>query len=194
MGDKSVLNVSNTTFKNNAQRSTSSILKVHHPLYINLNVEGGGGAIYLYKSVLNISKSTFENNVAIMVGGAIQSENSSINMEYSKFENNSILNKEIGQGGCLFLFGNSAVKISNVLFSKCHASNGGAIASNSTTIIMSNSSVNSNTGSAIYLSPGDSFEINNCTFFNNSTPQTGGAIVFGDYCVVKNSKYEIQSK
>ena len=108
---------------------------------------------------LNITKSTFENNVAIMVGGAIRSDNCSINMEYSKFQNNSVLNKEIGMGGGLFLFGNSTVKISNVLFSKCHARSGGAIGTNFTKIIMSNSSVISNTGSAINLNPGDSFEL-----------------------------------
>ena len=85
----------------------------------------------------------------------------------------------------MYLSENSTIKISNVLFSKCHASLGGAIGTNFTEIIMYNSSVISNTGSAIYLTEGDTFEINNCTFLNNSTPVNGGAILCNDYCVMK---------
>ena len=62
---------------------------------------------------------------------------------------------------------------------------GGAIASSLTTIIMSISSVTENTGSAIYITDGDSIEINNCTFFNNSTPENGGTIMCLVYCELK---------
>ena len=184
MAEECVLNVSNTTFKNNTQRSAS--------IYINTPEVGGGGAIYLSKSVGNISKSTFENNVAIAVGGAISIKNCSMIIEYSTFKNNSVVHKVIGMGGGLFLYENSTIKISNVHISKCHAKFGGAIGSNFTTIMMSTSSVISNTGSAIYLNIGVPFEMNNCTFSNNSTPDSGGAILCNGYCVVKmvNTKFD----
>ena len=152
---------------------------------------GSGGAIYLSKSVANISKSTFENNVALMFGGAIRSNNCFMNIEYSKFHNNGAFNKVLGMGGGLLLNGNSTLKISNVLFSKCDASRGGAIFTNFTTIIMSNSSMISNTGSAIYLSDGDILGINNSTFCNNSALRTGGAIsCIGSYVVkMVNTKF-----
>ena len=187
MAEKCVLNVSNTTFKNNVQRSAS--------IYIMTYEEGGGGAIFLSKSVANISKSTFENNVAVALGGAIRIDSCSMIIEDSTFKNNSVAHKVMGAGGGLFLFDNSTLKISNVLFSKCHAKFGGAIASNFTTIIMSNSSVISNTGSAIYLNAGDTFEMNNCTFSNNSTPESGGAILCNGYCTVKmvNTKFDQNS-
>ena len=187
MAEECVLNVSNTTFKNNAERSAS--------MYIMTYEVGGGGAIYLSKSVGNISKSTFENNVAVALGGAIRIDSCSMIIEYSTFKNNSVAHKVIEAGGGLFLFENSTIKISNVLFSKCHAKFGGAIASNFTTIMMSTSSVISNTGSAIYLNAGDTFEMNNCTFSNNSTPDSGGAILCNGYCVMKmvNTKFDQNS-
>ena len=178
--NKSALNVLNTTFRNNTQISDS----IQDPI--------GGGAIYISNCVGNISKSTFENNVAGRIGGAICSLNSSINIKYSKFVNKSVLNKVIGRGGGLFLYENSTIKISNVFLSKCYAAYGAAIGSDSTIMIMmSNSSVVSNTGSAITLSTGDTFEMNNCTFLKNWTPGDGGVIYCIGPCVVKmiNTKF-----
>ena len=199
--ENSVLNVSHTTFENNTQISTSA-LNVHQPP--NSRTGESGGTILLSKSVANISKASFqnnlasyfcgsivalpksllsindtvfENNVAGVFGGAICSLESSMNIEYIKFINNSVLEMEFGQGGGLYLVGKSTTKMSNVLLSKCHASGGGAILSSSTTIIMSSSSITDNTGSAIYLSNGDSLEINISTFINNSKPKEGGAIL-----------------
>ena len=174
----------------------------------------GGGAIYLLKSVGNISKSmfhnnsasfwggalcalsnsslsisgtTFENNMADMYGGAIAMKSigsSALNIIYSSFTNNSALNKVMGMGGGLFLGGNCSVKLSNVLLSKCHAYEGGAILINSTKSIMSDSSVIHNIGSAIYLLKAMTFQINNCTFINNSSPENGGAIICLYYCSI----------
>ena len=114
-----------------------------------------------------------------------------MNIEYSKFQNNSVLNKVNRKGGSLYLLYNSIMNISHSLLSKCHASMGGAIAANSTKIIMSNTSVIANTGSAIYMLYGYSFEINNSAFLNNSANQDGGAILCSSYCVVKitNTKF-----
>ena len=193
---RSALYVFNTTFENNKQISP--------PTYVNppVNIDGGG-VINLYKSVGSISKSKFhnnsatycggsiaafnsslsirdtefQNNVAGLYGGAVTIDFSSVNIESSNFENNSVSNKVIGKGGGVCLYSNSKIEISNVLFSKCHASSGGAISSQTTSIILSNSFVIANTGSAIDLSNGDNLEINNNTFSNNSTPQHGGAII-----------------
>ena len=179
---KSVLGVVNTTFISNTQISASI-----------LNTSDGGGAIFLFESVGNISKSTFENNFAVVTGGAIRSVYCSMNIEDSTFQNNSVSDKVQGSGGALFLYGNSTVKISNVLFSKCNAFFGGVIGrfANSTSIIMSNSSVIANTGTAIFIATGDTLEINNSTFFNNSSTRNGGAVECKANCVVKmvNSKF-----
>ena len=206
VAEKSVLYISNTTFENNAQVSVST-KNVHKPFIL----PQGGGAIYLFKSVGNISNSrfynnsasyaggsvyatsncslsisntTFENNVAVAFGGTITSVNCFMNIQHTKFKNNSVLNKVDGKGGGLYLPFNSTIEISHTLFSKCHASIGGAITSNSSTIIMFNSSVIANTGSAVVLGKGDSFEIKNSSFYNNSTPKDGGAIIC-DACVLQ---------
>ena len=197
--ENSVLNVSQTTFENNTQICTS-IVNVYQPVCLRTDL--GGGAIYLYKSTgiiskvcfyknsaaywggsvyalncsLLISDTTFENNLAGVFGGAMTGDGSFVNVESSNFINNSISNKEMGEGGGLYLVGNSTIKVSNVLLSKCHAYKGGAIAGNFTTIIMVNSSIINNTGSATYLKYGKTFEIKNCTFLNNSSPENGGAI------------------
>ena len=182
MNEKSVLWVVNTTFINNTQISASI-----------LNTSDGGGAIFLFESVGNISKSTFENNFAVVTGGAIRSVYCSMNIEDSTFQNNSVSDKVQGEGGAMFLYGNCTVKISNVLFSKCNAFFGGVIGrfANSTSIIMSNSSVIANTGSAILLTSGDTLEINNSTFFNNTSSRAGGAVKCKANCVLKmvNTKF-----
>ena len=134
---------------------------------------------------LSISNTTFKNNIAEGFTGAMCSHNSSVNIEHVNFENNYVLNKLFGSGGGLWLHKSSMTKISNVLFSKCHANQGGAIAANSSTIIMSKCSVIENTGSAIFLLDSDSLEINNSIFFNNSTPYKGGAIMCSTNCLVK---------
>ena len=50
---------------------------------------------------------------------------------------------------------------------------------------MSNSSIISNTGTAVHLVDGDSLEISNSVFFNNSSPRSGGAIMSDKYGGVK---------
>ena len=178
MLNHSVLNVLHIIFRNNKQNIT--IFYKHQFLYqtFHMHTSGGGAAIWLSQSVGNIYKSglyynyasfwggsillsrnslllishtMFENNVAGVFGGAISSYNSSMNVEYSTFENYSALNKDIGFGGGLFLTVNCTAKILQVRFSKCHARYGGAIATNFTKIIMTNSSLTANTGSAICL-------------------------------------------
>ena len=205
--ERSVLNVSNTTFKNNVQTSDST-LTLYQPVRTKAE---GGGAICLSHSIGSISKSRFcnnsvsywgvsmfaarsslsicdttvENNLASVFGGAISCSNCSININNTTFENNGISNKVIGMGGCLYLEGNSTMKISNVLLSKCYAIKGGAIRTNFTTIIMSDSSVIANRGLAIFFLSSDIFEIRNSTFFNNSSPEDGGALICLTSCVVK---------
>ena len=212
VAEKSVLIVLNTTFKNNVQISASP-QNVHQTFII----PQGGGAIYLSKSVgkisqswfynnsasymggsvfaasncsLSISETTFENNVAVIFGGTITSANCFMNIQHTKFKNNSVLNKVDGEGGALYLPYNSTIEISHTLFSKCHASIGGAIGTNSSKIIMLNTSVIANTGSAVVLGKGDSMEINNSSFQNNSTPQGGGAIIcYGCVLQMTNTKF-----
>ena len=191
MLNRSVLNVSNTTFKNNSQYSTINLNRLqflYKIFYTNATVGGGaaillsesignisksgfynnyasfwGGAMYLFNSSLSVSNTTFENNIAGAFGSVIYNHHSFLNIEYSNFKNNSVLNN-----------------LRRIL-----RKYGGAIAANFTKIIMTNSSLAANTGSAIYLIDGVSLDINNCTFFNNSTPDGGGAIMCLVYCDVK---------
>ena len=202
--ENSVLNVSSTSFVNNEQIFGASYSKPP-ALYT------GGGAIYLSKSVGHISESKFcnnsasywggsvfvvycslsicntifENNLVGVYGGAMYINSSFVDIQTSIFENNSILNKVMGNGGGFFLDGNSTMKISNVLISKCEASLWGAIAANFTTIIMSDTFVTANTGSAVHLINGDSLEISNSEYLNNFSPDDGGAINCEGDCVVK---------
>ena len=213
MLNHSVLSVSNTTFKNNKRISSTDFI-VPQSLKQTSDTNtftGGGAAIWLSQSIgniltsgfynnyaslgggtvcslhssLSISDTTFENNVAGFIAGAIFSSQSFLNIEYSNFKNNSVLNMKSGEGGGLLLTDYSTVKISNVLFSECHARNGGAILANFTQITMSNSYVAANTGSAIYFGDENSVHIDNCTFSNNFIPVNGGAIVCVEYCDVK---------
>ena len=172
------------TFYPGAIYANESTVHIKNTYFSGNMANNGGGAIMIENSVGNISESTFDNNVAAKVGGAISTANCSIYIENSKFRNNSVLNKVFGMGGGLFLYENSTMKISNVLISKCHGNVGAAIVTNFSTLIISNSSVTANTGSAIYLFNRGSSEINNCTFVNNWTPKDGGAILC-EVCAVK---------
>ena len=172
--EKSLLNVSNTTFDNNSHNISTDMINMYQIPFSTRSI--GGGAVYIETSVGNISKTRFrnnyssywcgsmaafnsslsisntifENNVADVSGGAICANNSTMNIEYSTFNNNSILDKIFGSGGSLYL-GNSTTKISNVIISKCHANKGAAISGFSSKIIMSSSSLIANTGSAIFF-------------------------------------------
>ena len=200
-----ILQIKNCTFKNNQVYGSGDEGDILNDLQNIFEIEyTGGGAVSLFKSVgkiykshflnnyaflsggsicvlsnssLSVSQTTFENNIADTIGGAISTFNSSLNVSYSIFRNNRAVDKGVGSGGGILAINNSTMKISNVTFSKCYARMGGAIATFSfTKTIMSDSSLNANTESAIILFGGVSFEIDNCMFLNNSTPEEGGAI------------------
>ena len=82
MLNRSVLNVSNTTFKNNSQYSTINLNRLqflYKIFYTNATV-GGGAAILLSESIGNISNSGFYNNYASFWGGAMYLFNSSLSV------------------------------------------------------------------------------------------------------------------
>ena len=200
-----VLSVSNTTFKHNKQNSKfnyrgpygttsravggaaislyQSVGNITKSGFYNNYAAYVGGTVFIYNSSLSVSDTTFENNAAGKYGGAICGFFSVLNVEYRYFKNNSVLNR--GQGGGLFYAENCTMKILNVLFYECHANFGGAIVARFANTTMTNSSLIANAESAIYLFNETSFNINNCTFLNNSTPLNGGAIVCLEYCDVR---------
>ena len=101
--DKSILNISNTTFENNAQRS-GALFPPHH-------IEGGG-AIYLSKSSGSISKSWFHNNSAGYWGGSVFA----INCSEISFTDTTFDNSVAGAYGGAMTIKNSLVNIESSNF------------------------------------------------------------------------------
>ena len=93
MLNHSVLNISNTTFKNNTNKfpfnlNIVGIQTIYQAFYRHASL-GGGAAILLIQSVGNISKSVFYNNFAHFTGGAMCIANkSSLSISHTTFENN----------------------------------------------------------------------------------------------------------
>ena len=200
--DHSLLVMSNNFFSENSALQTMNEL---NPIYKNITV--GGGAIFTVKCELNIIESqffnnsafdsggslfstdsslliygtVFESNVAGSSGGAISTfDNSSIIIETSLFADNNVQDKAVGNGGGLSVQMNSTAIASNVHFMENKAQKGGAIYSSILCeLTISNNTIESNTGSAIFLKESVYLHILNSRFLNNSVRFKGGAIHSG---------------
>ena len=103
------------------------------------------------ESSLMIHNTMFENNIAGYNGCAISTAvYCSAIIEDSLFTNNSAQNKAVAHGGGLYVHLGSTVNISRVNLFQNEAQFGGAIfAADFSRIILSNSSLEGNKGSAI---------------------------------------------
>ncbi len=116
-----------------------------------------GGAVDIESTKkTNITGSTFENNHADNLAGALYLYAPSITVDNCTFKNNSA-----DKGGAIFIYdnrGGSAATINNVIFDSNNATNAGA------------------------LWAWDNVAISDSRFIDNTATETGGAIVFTNYC------------
>ena len=200
--DHSLLMMSNNIFSDNSALQTMNGL---NPIY--KNITNGGGAIFIVKSELNIIQSQFLNNSAFDSGGSMFSiessllihdtvfesngasssggaistfDNSSIIIQTSLFIDNNVRDKAVGNGGGLSVHMNSTAIVSNVHFIENKAQKGGAIyASILCELTIFNNTIESNSGSAIFLNENVYLNIIHSRLFNNSVCYKGGAIHSG---------------
>ena len=144
-----------------------------------------GGSVAAGESSLMIHNTMFENNIAGYNGGAISTAvYCSTIIEDSLFTNNSAQNKAVAHGGSLYVHLGSTVNISRVNLFQNEAQFGGAIfAADFSQIILSNSSLEGNKGSAIYSVNNISLQINDSWLYNNSAPK-GGAVFVESYSML----------
>ena len=195
VGDHSLLMISHSYFSENSATpgaGTPKIEKSELQSLISVNsIFYAGGSIYSDDSSLLIFDTVFESNIAGSSGGAISSlSNSSIVIKDSQFKNNSVQDKAMGNGGGLFINGNSTAELSNVYFFENKAPEGAAIyAGDFCHITICNNTIESNTGSAITFYNNVHSKINNSRFSNNlASYKGGGAILSKAGCILYVTK------
>ena len=147
-----------------------------------------GGSISSIMSSLVIHHTIFENNTANSGGGAISTKNSSICIEDSQFKHNKVQDMDTGSGGGLDMGVYSTAIISSVYFFYNKAVQGGAIyATDYCQITLFNNTIETNTGSAIYLDNVHS-QINNSTFSNNLSNHNRGGAIWSKNCKLHVTK------
>ena len=174
-----------------------------------------GGAINLKEGDLNIKDSLFINNHADYYGGAIACDNGEVSISNTKFVSNQAINDA---GGAIYLI-NSKLVANKLELINCSAIFGGAIASLSCDLNLTNSIAKNNrakyyggaifkmytsfellnskfennsalNGGALYVDMVEDFKINSNIFTNNYASSTGGAI----FSVLSESYYDIVDK
>lgn len=178
--------VNNSTFDNNtAGKSGGAIYtrgaKITNSNFSNNNASEGGALFSVSDGTVVINNTKFTNNTASKYGGAIDVFSGSAIIDNSRFENNSAA----VYGGAIYAA--STVNVTDSIFRKNSANQGGAIYSSlNTNGIIANSTFDQNTatgkGGALYFDAisgiqieNSGMEIVNSEFTNNSANQ-GGAI------------------
>ena len=131
------------------------------------SLTGKGGAVYIYSDYNLITDCTFTNCTALDCGGAVyvSGDNNIIN------DSNYYHNQAFCDGGAIFLVG-----------SECCVNN---------SYFESNSA--DEDGGAIYSKGTFGFDIDNCTFIDNSAGVYGGAVVTENHAIVNGSKFNNNS-
>ncbi len=149
-----------------------------------------GGAIYMNGGALIIKNSLFKNNQATYYGGAVTAKNfASITVKKSRFINDFSLNDA---GGAFYIV-DSILTATNMEISSCNATFGGAIASLSSDLKLTNFTGNRNrakySGGAIYQMYGSCI-LAGSTFTSNSA-RDGGALFVDELSSFKptNNKF-----
>lgn len=168
------LYISDSEFTSNISSSGGAIYYSIGPIF-NLknctftnNIGGGhGGAIYAkYCEQLKIDNCVFDSNLTGNWGGAIHFED----VEDAKINNcNFTNNSAYSQGGALNIY-SSKVSISN-----------STLSNNGTTGEIDGLKIHPILGGAIFVSSGDSLDIQNCELTGNSAKYHGGAIFAYNY-------------
>lgn len=202
------MNIYGGTFSNNAVNSVTNSSTEEGQVssqggviydYGKLNIYGGvfennfagrGGVLYCYRTI-NIYKAEFNNNSASSMGGVIYMPNSTAAFlyigAYTPLVESGVTfkgNTSSSQGGAIYA--QNRATIQNATFTENKGSSGGAIASISAIISISDSVFSNNTstnyGGAIYANGHNSkneetdLTISGCDFTSNSSKNRGGAI------------------
>lgn len=131
------------------------------------SLTGNGGAIYIYSDYNLITNCTFTNCTALDNGGAIYVSGDYNIINDSKYFNNEAFN----DGGAVYLLGTDCCVNNSYFESNSADEDGGAIYSKGTT----------------------GFDIDNCTFVNNSAGVYGGAVALENPSLVNGSVFENNS-
>ena len=131
------------------------------------SLTGNGGAIYIYSDYNLITNCTFTNCTALDNGGAIYVSGDYNIINDSKYFNNEAFN----DGGAVYLLGTDCCVNNSYFESNSADEDGGAIYSKGTT----------------------GFDIDNCTFVNNSAEVYGGAVALENPSLVNGSVFENNS-
>jgi len=158
----------------------------------NSLIMGVGGAIEIstvVRSPVKLQNCLFSSNMCDVAGGAIHSVGP-VNVTKCSFVNNAAASDHNTFGGAVYGEGQMQIKhcifIGNLASSRFfNTASGGAIALNSApgtprhvvdnTLFVGNSGVN---GGAITMMSSSTGDIETCTFFFNTSSQSGGAILF----------------
>ena len=152
-----------------------------------------GGAVYMSDSSI-VLNSIFLNNQAGRWGGAIYQTAGNATIRASRFEGNTVSNNS-GDGGALYLRGNSAI-LNSIFLNNEAQSEGGGIYHTSGKMFVDASSFEGNKagtslggGGAIYL--GNNGTVLNSTLrFNESSDEGGGIYHSSGKLVVRASVFE----
>ena len=131
------------------------------------SLRGKGGAVYIYSDYNLITNCTIINCTALDCGGAIyvSGDNNIIN------DSNYANNKAFNDGGAIFLVGGECCVNNSYFESNSADGDGGAIYSKGT----------------------NDFNVDNCTFVNNSAEVYGGALIIENNAIVNSSIFKNNS-
>lgn len=206
---KSTFESANSTYTNNTTKTgviyinTSTVATMSGDTMSGNTASSHGGCIYIPNGTLTIDKLTALNNTSGDSGGAIHIASkgeaaTTVTISNSSFTGNSVpINNESRFGGAIFIDNGAVATLTDVVFTKNIASNGGAIGLtgasltiNGITAIENEATGNSNysgNGGAISIkkdSTNVKIEINagtqitENTFTGNKASRAGGAIFF----------------
>lgn len=175
----------NTIFKDyslsnlNVIHSNEANIYFNNCTFINNKASSNGGAICVSGGNMIINNTLFENNIAKQWGGAISCEDgANVVIDNSKFIADYSVNDA---GGAIYLL-NSTLSANNVEIYNCSATFGGAIASLSSELYLTNFTAKNNRakyyGGAVFAFY-RIFSIYNSTLINNSAEKGGALLVDG---------------
>ncbi len=157
-------------------------------------ITDGGAGIRLLNSSPTIANCIFTDNYAYMRGGAIyQQDGGTINILNCEFTSNTTGSDVNSMGGALF--SNSGVfNIKDCNFNFNSSNRGGAIATNSTTVLLDRCKIGGNTssinqGGALYIGDGSSFSVYNSLFIGNHSKTTGAVAYYSSTFNTNTQKF-----
>ncbi len=177
LNNRGQLTLSNMAFVANSATAGGAIaqfqsdLRLSNVTFLGNRAGNSGGGILSDGAELTLSQVRFVGNKA-QQGGGITAKNGNVTINQSRFQNNVAAQS----GGALLLQNSGEARLTDVTFHRQQAARGGAIAAESSTVYVSQSSLSENTatdGGALF-SVDSAFQIGNSTFKSNRAAVGGG--------------------